>query len=658
MRPLPSALCTLTGVFSLSFIFSGCEGDSGIVNDGSAERPTSTGGAGGNGGVGGRGGAGGAGGDARQAPDTPPPVPNQMAVKILPARTELLGGFQNGCTFGPGGERWCAVSRQVSLAQRELWFVNVSKAYANRQTLAANGCDTPGLCVKGTDNLYTARPEAGGPAYPEDAARASGNTFIYLADPMSTVNDPFQGDVWVHTIGSANATKIGDDVFDCAVAGQRFIDLGRRQINKVVGICAGNPSSDPGAMENFFTLKGGVVAGQEVPGTPPPLPLNKMSAGMLPDVQKINPLHPQTMALRWRVGFTADGETLVVSTGGATAEAVEKLTTIKTADIGRTTATPFPGGENVTRWTLAASGNRIFYLKDYNYNTSGNQSGTLTMADFPSGANAQELKSSRVPSGSMTGIGAYRLLVNNMAADSGVGFLSNLAMNKGNYSIIKDPTASLEDGNNVVSVVQSTRSLPLPSPDLRFSLFAREFSADSPTSDIWVIGNNGTMDCSLTAGLAGGIFGFPFTENGGLIFWADNYDAGTLSAEGWLSEPGECRVPGKKRMWSRNVDFWFVDGARMVLYSDESNGAQVTLKYAFVTGNTLSAPVTIQPRADRFFHIVLDSNPGDGTSARFKGIVYTLSGGGDAVDGAYYYELPASPGGSTPDAGVDTAATD
>jgi hypothetical protein len=648
MYARPLALVTLAGALSLALVSSGCEGDSGgMVTDASSERPLSTGGSGGFGGgagTGGRGGGAGQTGDTRLAPDTPPPVPNPASAKILPGQTDLLGSFQTGCTFGPGGERWCAVSRPLSLARRELWFVNVTKA-GTAKTLVST-CDQAGLCIKATDNVYTARPE-GGPAYPEDAARASGNSFIYLADPISQPADAFQGDVWVHTVGSPTTTKIGDNVFDCAVAGQRFIDQGRRQINKVVGICAGDPSSAEGEEPNFFTLKGGPILGQDVPASPAAPPLTKMETGsLLPDLQKIYPVHPGTQALRWRVGFSPDGEQVILSAGGATLAETEKLSIIDIDDIGKTMPTPVMNGDNVTRWTLSASASKIFYFKEYNYNAMGNQSGTLTMADFPSGANVKELKGMRVPSGNMNGIGAYRILVNAAGMDAGVGFLSGLAMGRGNYSIIKDPiNGSMDDMNNVVSVVQSTRSLPLPSPDLRFSLFAREFSMDNPTSDLWVIGNNATMDCSLTTSTLGGIFGFPFTQSGGIVFWADNYDAATLSAEGWLSDPSDCRNPSKKKMWSRNVDFWFVDADRMVLYSDESNGAQVTLKYAFVNGNTLGAPTTIQTRADRFFHIVLDAQPGNGQPPRFKGIVYTLTGGSDEVNGVYYYELPAAPGG-------------
>jgi hypothetical protein len=651
----PLALITLAGAFSLALVSSGCEGDSGgTVTDASVERPTSTGGSGGLGGsagTGGRGGGAGQTGDTRLAPDTPPPVPNPAAVKILPGQTDLLGSFQTGCTFGPGGDRWCAVSRPLSLARREGWVVNVSKA-ATDKTLVSN-CDQAGLCVKLTDNLYTARPE-GGPAYPEDAIRSSGNSFIFLSDPISQPADAFQGDVWVHTIGSPNSTKIGDDVFDCAVAGQRFIDSGRTQINKVVGICAGDPSSPAGEEPNFFTLRGGVVLGQDVPTTPAAPPLMKMETGsLLPELQKIYPVHPTTQALRWRVGFSPNGETLILSAGGATLAEAEKLTTIDIDDIGKTMPTAMPNGDNATRWTLSANGSKVFFFREYNYNAMGNQSGTLTMADFPSGGNLKELKGTRVPSGAMNGVGAYRVLVNEAGMDAGIGILSGLAMGRGNYSIIKDPAGSMDDMNNVVSVVQGSRSLPLPSPDLRFSLFAREFSMDNPTHDVWVIGNNAVMDCSLSASTLGGIFGFPFSQSGGLVFWADNYDAATLSAEAWLSEPGDCRNPSKKKQWARNVDFWFIDADRMVLYSDESNGAQVTLKYAFINGSSLGAPTTIQTRADRFFQIVLDAQPGNGQPPRFKGIIYTLTGGSEDVNGVYYYELPAAPGSQpTPDAGT------
>jgi hypothetical protein len=653
MHARPLVLTALAGVFSLVLVSSGCEGDSGGgVTDGSIERPGSAGSGGGfGGGSGGRGGGGGTTVDARQAPDTPPPVPNTASVRILPGGTDLLGSFQNGCTFGPGGERWCAVSRQVALTKRELWFVNVTKAAAMNMTLSS--CTTVGLCVNATDALYTSRPE-GGPAYPEDAARASGNTFIYLRDPISGPSDAFQGDVWAYTVGAPQMTKIGDNVFDCAVAGQRYINLGKTQINKVVGICATEPASEPMAAVNFFTLHAGVVQGQDVPSTPLTVaPMNNEVPGaQLPKLTEIYPVHPMTQAARWRVGFSADGETVILSNGGPAVTDTEKLQTIATSTIGAGgTLTTIMNGENVTRWTLSADGKKIYYFKEYNYNAQGNQSGTLVVADFPSGANAKEIKGAYVPGGAANGVGSYRVLVNETGLDSGVGVMSGLAMGQGNYAIVKNTAGSFDDMANVVPVVQGTRSLPLPAPKLDFHLFAKTFSMDSPTSDIWIRKSDGTGECRLTAGELGGIFGFPFIDSSRLVFWADNYDAPTLSAEGWLADPADCLNLNKKKKFADNVDFWFVDADRLLLYSDQSNGSQVSLKYAFITNGVLQAPVTIQTRAERFFQIVLDAQPTDGSPARFKGLIYTLVGGGDSVDGAYYYELPAAPGGGpTPDA--------
>jgi hypothetical protein len=641
----------LAGMSCLALVSIGCEGDpGGGVTDGGFEKPTNTGGiGGGTGGTGGGGKGGGGSTDVALRPDTPPPTPAANAIKILPGQTDLLGSFETGCTFGPGGERWCAVSRPLSLSKRELWFVNVTKAAAAKSLVAA--CDMPGVCVKASSNIYTAQPDTG-PAYPADSAHASGNTFIFLTDAKSAPSDPFEGDVWVHTVGSPNAVQIGKSVFDCAVAGQRLIQRGSRRIDKVVGICAGNPASAPGDAINKFTLTGGVVAGQTA-GATPTAPLTPMAGDGLGTVTTIYPVHPATNALRWRVGFTADGESVLLSQGGATEAEVEKLVIYKSDDLGKGgQPTPFTGGDNITRWTLSADGKKIFFFKEYNYNAMGNQSGTLWVADFPSGANPRELKGMRVPGGSANAVGTYRVLVDLKGVDQGVGVLTGLVMGQGNYSIIKNvATGSLDDIANVPTVAMRTRSLPLPSPDLRFSLFAQQFSDADPTSDIWIVKNDGTGLCALTTGINGGIFGFPFTDNAGLVFWADNYDPPTLSADGLYTDPSDCTNPGKKKKFSNHADFWFVDADRMLLYSDESNGAQVSLKYAFINGNTLGPPVTIQERADRFFHILLDAQPADGSPARFKGIVYTLSGGGDAVNGAYYYELPAGPGGTpTPDA--------
>ena len=595
------------------------------------------------------GGGGGSGDASAPAPDVSlpsdaaPTVPNPAAVKILPGQTDLLGSFQNGCTSGPGSDRWCAVSRLASALRRELWLVNVSQAAASTPSALVSACDVPGLCVKATDNLYTAQPQVG-PAYPFDVARASGNTFVYLTDPRSAPTEPFVGDVWAHTIGSPNTTRIGSGVSECTVAGQRLIASGTRQIDKVVALCVGDPSSAPGDPVPFFTLMGGVVPGQTVGPQSAPLPLMKMMTTPLGEVQRVYPVHPTTMVPRYRLGFTADNEVLALSTGGALESEAETLVTYKTDDLGKgVPPTPFPGGDNITRWTLTPDGTKIFYLKDYNYSAVGNQSGTLTTADFPAGTNLRELRGMLVPGGSSNGVSAYQVLVDNQGALQGVGILTNLTMGRGgNYSIIKDTAGSTDDPSNVVSIIEGT-SLPTLSPDLRFSLFGRQSSSDPPSSGTWLIKNDGSnAPCFLTSGQLGGVFGPAFTRSSGLVLWAENYQASTFSADSFYSDPAGCTDVAKQTLFARNLDFWFVDGDRLLLYSDDSDGARVSLKYAWINGNTLSAPVTIQNRADRKFDIVVGAQPPDGSPPRFKGILYTLSGASDPVNGVYYYEIPAS----------------
>jgi hypothetical protein len=38
--------------------------------------------------------------------------------------------------------------------------------------------------------------------------------------------------------------------------------------------------------------------------------------------------------------------------------------------------------------------------------------------------------------------------------------------------------------------------------------------------------------------------------------------------------------------------------------------------------------------------IILQAQPADGNPARFKAVVYAVSGSGEATDGVYYYALP------------------
>ena len=147
------------------------------------------------------------------------------------------------------------------------------------------------------------------------------------------------------------------------------------------------------------------------------------------------------------------------------------------------------------------------------------------------------------------------------------------------------------------------------------------------TTDTWVVKSDGTGSCALTQSLSSSIFGFPFTTDSSLMFWMDNFDAATDSGEGWVANPDGC---ANKRRFASSIDFWFVDGAKALLFSDDSDGRFVTLRYAPVQSGQLGMPVVAQRQIDRMF----------GVLPNFEGVLFSITSNNAAVDGVYHLPLP------------------
>jgi hypothetical protein len=359
-----------------------------------------------------------------------------------------------------------------------------------------------------------------------------------------------------------------------------------------------------------------------------------LEAGPMKKVATITPVHPQTEASQWASGFTATGDHFVFSTPSVATGNRETLFFIKTTDIG--TAIPTQVGiPGVSRWSLNAAGTRWFYLKDYNYNRQGEPSGTLYMSDFPTGANELRIQSAGgglaplIPGGSVRGVGTYQVLVDASNNDAGLGLLVNVVGGRGNYRQMKNPAGSPDDPANVVSVVNDVASMPIYSPDLRFYYFAKAVDEQVGTTDTWVVKSDGTGSCALTATLASAIFGFPFTSDSSLMFWMDNFDAATDSGEGWVANPDGC---ASKRRFASAVDFWFVDGARGLLYSDDSDGNNVSLRYAPVQSGQLVNSGPLHRQVDRMYAVL----------PNFEAVLFSISNQGVA-DGVYHLPLPLPP---------------
>jgi hypothetical protein len=533
-------------------------------------------------------------------PPGPPPI-DPAARRLMPARTVLLGMHRTGCSYGPassqpGAAHWCAISRPGAiLGSLELWVLNVTEALAQPPGTVKCDGSTP-QCRRLTTNLFAYQPDAG-PVYPT-AHRFYGDTLIYYANTRSAPSELHRGPAFAWQPGWDAPRQIASD------NGVQCSGLERAS----VAVCIENISPE-GVTPVTWDIHAGAL-----------------DVGLLKKVATINPVHPTTEASQWGSGFTLDGAHFMFSTPSAATGNRETLFVIKTADIG--TATPTQVGEpGISRWALSASGARWFYLRDYNYNRVGEPSGTLYMRDFPAGATETKLQGTLVPGGTLRGVGDYQVLADAAGADAGLGLLVNLVGGRGDYRVLKNPAGSPDDPLNVVPVASDIATRPLPSPDLRFFYLAKAVDEQVGTTDGWVYKADGTQGCSLTTTLASSVFGAPFTGDSSLVFWTDNFDAATDSGEGWVASPQGC---AGKRRFSAGIDFWFVDGARALLYSDDSTGQRVSLRYAPVQSGQLGPSVTLQRQIDRMYAI----------RAGYQGVLFTITSNNESVDGVYHVPLP------------------
>jgi hypothetical protein len=111
------------------------------------------------------------------------------------------------------------------------------------------------------------------------------------------------------------------------------------------------------------------------------------------------------------------------------------------------------------------------------------------------------------------------------------------------------------------------------------------------------------------------------------MFWMDNFDAATDSGEGWVANPDGC---ASRRKFSNAIDFWFVDGAKALLLSDDSDGQRVSLRYAPVQSGQLGMPALAQRQIDRMFAVL----------PNFEAVLFSITSSQATVDGVYHLPLP------------------
>ena len=522
--------------------------------------------------------------DALPTPPDAPPIGGEAKL-LVPGRARLVGTHLTACTnavpASGNGDRWCAFTlpnRQIGLT--DLWVIDVTKALAGT-AITCNGTDPnckllipPGGTPALGTQLWTGQP-MDGPIHPT-THRFDGDTLIFHALASDTANT-YSGPIFAWRPGWDAPRKISysNAAYSCSAhfTAESFV-------------CIENLTA---TMPLQFDLTGGTpTVGAQL-------------------IKHVVPFRAGSQSSQWRAALSRDGQSLAFSTGGLTI--AERETFYVTRFDAPQNVTMVKAG--VSRWSLSADGTKVYYLANYNYDTMGAPSGTLTVMDFPSGANERTLAPM---------VGAVQVLADG-AVDKGIAFFDAVIAGKANYKIMKDPTMPTQ----VTTVITNIGGVVALSRDLRFLVYYRDFNMDNgSTTDSYVVKTDGSMTtCTLTTTLDADQFGAPFTPNGSMVFWVDNVDQIDGVGEAWVANPDGCTG---RRKYADRMDFWFLRGNDGMVFSDQGQLDYSTLEaMPFPGGNSLGTATALQPQVNRIYGIVPD----------FKGILFTVVNSPASTDGIY-----------------------
>jgi hypothetical protein len=538
------------------------------------------------------GGGGGSGADAGGAdaggadasdggPEAPPDA--SLSRRLIAGRARLVGTHTTACSQGASADHWCAFTLPGGvLGSTELWVIDTEKALSG--TVACDGSDTS--CLRLTTTLWTGAPTSG--VQHPFAHHFYGQTLIFYSGAV--MGDFFSGPILAWRPGWAAPRLLAAQASSCD--GHPASD---------VALCVENEQIQAAIANPHFDLHAGRI------GTDP-----------LPLAATIY-VSTVTNASQWSVAFSPAGDYLAYSTGGVVMTDPETLYVVKVDDV----AAPekhVTVGKGLSQWDISPDGKRWYYLRDYNYpprrpppgTTPLDPSGTLATADFPAGGNEVSLAPQ---------VGSY-VLLGDSTVDRGVSFLDQITAGRGNYKIIPDLTKP-----TIVNTVTTGLLSAIASPDARFSYLQTSYDDVNQVGNALVIKNDGTGMCVLAAGNTSDLYGSPFLASAGQIFWADNIDPVTASAQGWRANPAGC---AGKQKFADDLDFWFPVGDRGLIYSDAYTPTGVTLRAAKLGASAewpQAGATTVRVGVGRIFAILEPAR---------QYLVYEISSGG-ADDGLWVY---------------------
>jgi hypothetical protein len=460
------------------------------------------------------------------------------ARQLVPGHVTLVGSGQDSCTNQRGAtdDRWCAFTKpSMTLGLDELWVINVTKAAAG----TAIKCDTlDPNCLRLTTGLFSEPNTDGIPSFRIHGF--DGDTLIYYAELGPTAQTSFVGAVWAWRPGWAKGHKLtGDTGVVC-----------NGHPEKAVALCfeGADTTTTPGAL--FFELHAGPLAATDTA----PLPLvEKVLTGVDTDDPNLRMFQVDTSAdgnwLAWSARLTPTGrETLKVQKIGDDASRLTVAT-------------------DVSRWTISPDVAKWYWLKGFNYDVDGAESGTLEMAAFPAGGGVSTLAAE---------VGDY-----SVAGVKGLLMRSGEAQFVGDLKHMADrdaPTALTTLDKGVLGVIAQ-------SGDGATAVYVKDVSTDRLT-DLWVRNAAAPVPCALSTAVRA-IPAADMLAQNSLTVWATFDDTSSVIL-GQSTSIAACRTSS----FATNIAGWQPAGDTTLVYEDEfapDGSDRATLRLAAVTNGTLPA---------------------------------------------------------------------
>jgi hypothetical protein len=290
---------------------------------------------------------------------------------------------------------------------------------------------------------------------------------------------------------------------------------------------------------------------------------------------------------------------------------------MKTTDVGNMGMYTQVGMPGIARWGISYDGKNWLYLRNYNYSTEGDPSGTLFKADFPSGANETMV---------MPGVAAYQQFVDATLMSRGYSIVDGVSGGVGTFKILKD-LAQPATGANLVTVIAGTGTIPVISPDFSYALYSKTFDDMTGLSDFHIVKTDGTGSCVLAPNPTASFFGSPFSSNGKQVYFVDaiNIDLGV--GQGYVADPAGC---GAKTKFADNLDYWFFAGDEGLVYTTWDGTIAGLLHQKLTDGKLSGTPTAMIPRMERGFGLLRPASS----------VLWTLPPANAAEAGLYVSTLP------------------